>query len=100
MAEGRNVVVDYSFCRRATRERYKWLIEDAGCRWELVYFKVDPDDLRQRLAQRNKRVDANAAFPITDELLDKYLADFEEPKDEGERVVTPSWLRSATTAGP
>jgi predicted kinase len=90
IAEGHNVVVDYSFWRRATRERYKRVIRDAGGRWELVYFKVDGEDLRRRLAQRNQRFDANAAFPITDEILERYLADFEEPTDEGERVITPS----------
>jgi len=31
--------------------------------------------------------DANAAFPITDELLDKYLDSFEEPQGEGEELV-------------
>lgn len=86
---GRNVVVDYSFWRRATRERYKRLIQDAGARWELVYLKADPDELRRRLARRNAQTSANAPFPITHAILEKYLADFEEPHDEGERIVTP-----------
>jgi predicted kinase len=89
IAAGRNVVLDYSFWRRDIRERYKRLIHGAGARWELVYLKVDPDELRQRLAQRNTQVDANAPFPITTPILEKYLAAFEEPRGEGERVVRP-----------
>jgi predicted kinase len=85
---GRNVVLDYSFWRKATRERYKRLIEEAGARWELVYLKVGLEELQRRLAQRNRQVDANAAFPITGSILEKYLAGFEEPRGEGERVVT------------
>jgi predicted kinase len=88
--EGRNVVVDYSFWRKATRERYKPLIEGAGGRWELVYLKADRETVRRRLAQRNKQVDANAPFAITDEVLERYLASFEEPRDEGERVLATS----------
>ena len=86
--EGRDVVVDYSFWRRAARERYKRLIQGAGGRWELVYLKADLDELRQRLAQRNKRVHANAPFPIKTATLENYLAAFEEPNGEGERVIS------------
>lgn len=85
---GREVVVDFSFWHRAMREQYKRLIEDTGGRWRLVYLKVDPTVLTQRLEERIKRFDANAAFPITDDLLTAYLAGFEEPNGEGEVVIT------------
>lgn len=87
--EGRDVVVDYSFWRRATRRDYKRLIEDAGGRWRLVYLKADPAVLRERLDQRRHRFDANAAFPISDGLFASYLSAFEEPRGEGEEVITP-----------
>ena len=88
--EGRNVVVDFSFWQRASRERYKQLIADAGGTWRLVYLKVDPALLRQRLASRTGRFDANAAFPITEDMLTSYLATFEEPDGEGEEVIIVS----------
>lgn len=85
---GREVVVDLSFWQRASRDEYKQLIEAAGGRWRLVYLKVRPDVLRLRLARRAaERFDANAAFPITDDLLADYLAGFEEPRGEGEETI-------------
>ncbi|WRP07463.1 ATP-binding protein [Rossellomorea aquimaris] len=80
------VVIDFSFWDRARRERYKQLIEKSGGKWKLIYIKVCPDDLRERLKIRNKRFDANA-FPITEELLDSYLKGFEIPDGEGEMIV-------------
>jgi predicted kinase len=80
--------VDFSFWQRARRDDYKQLIEDAGGRWKLVYLKVDPAVLRQRLAERSQRFDANAAFPITEDILTSYLSGFEEPNGEGEEVIT------------
>lgn len=88
--QGRDVVVDFSFWRRATRERYKQLVEDAGGQWRLLYLKVDAVLLRQRLDERSRRFDANAAFPIAADLLTSYLAAFEEPRGEGEEVI--DWL--------
>jgi predicted kinase len=84
---GRNVVVDYSFWERSTRDHYKCLIVEAGGRWSLVYLKVSPELLRERLVARRIRFDANAAFPITDTLLMRYLDSFQEPQDEGETVI-------------
>lgn len=86
--QGRHVVVDFSFWQRANRDRYKRLIEATGGTWRLIYLKVDPAVLRQRLDDRAERFDANAAFPITQGTLAAYLAGFEEPRDEGEDVHT------------
>lgn len=80
------VVIDFSFWDRARRNRYKQLIEKSGGKWKLIYIKVSPDELSERLKIRNKRFDANA-FPITEELLASYLIGFEIPKGEGEMVV-------------
>ena len=41
------------------------------------------------LAERAQRFDADAAFPITDEVLTGFLSGFEVPRGEGEEVVTP-----------
>jgi predicted kinase len=87
ISQDRDVVVDFSFWQRATRDRYKQLVEEAGGRWQLVYLKVEVSVLRQRLAERSRRFDANAAFPITDDILATYLIGFEEPDGEGEDVI-------------
>ncbi|MEJ5946362.1 ATP-binding protein [Pseudokineococcus basanitobsidens] len=87
IADGRDVVLDLSFWRRASREQYKRLIESAGGRWRLVYLQAEPYVLRQRLAERAQRFDANAAFPITEEVLAGFLSGFEEPCGEGEEIV-------------
>ncbi|WP_281176355.1 AAA family ATPase [Alicyclobacillus ferrooxydans] len=84
---GKNVVIDFSFWQRARRDEYKHVIRDAGGDWKLIYLKVSPDVLRERLAIRSHRFDANAAFPITEDILNSYLKGFEEPSGEGETVL-------------
>lgn len=81
------VVVDFSFWQRQRRNEYKKLIEIAGGEWELVYLKVSPDELRERLRIRSERFDANAAFTITEQLLTSFLNGFEAPSGEGEIVI-------------
>jgi predicted kinase len=90
IAQRRNVVIDSSFWQRSRRRAYQELIEQAGGRWRLVYLKADPAVLRRRLRTRAERFDANAAFPVTDELLDRYLQSFEPPSGEGEEVIVVS----------
>ncbi|MGW5400468.1 AAA family ATPase [Streptomyces sp. NPDC003952] len=80
------VVVDNSFWSRAARDRYKALIERHGCRWELVHFKASPDTLRSRLAARNSGARSANRVTVSDALLERYAAGFEEPVGEGERV--------------
>jgi hypothetical protein len=46
--------------------------------------------LRGRLRERSARRDANAAFPITDELLAKYIRGFDIPSEE------EAWIVQAT----
>jgi predicted kinase len=88
--DGRDVVLDFSFWQRADRDRYKRLIESVGGRWRLIYLKVNPQELGRRLAERNQRFDANAAFAISAERLAGYLASFEEPVGGGAEVRTAS----------
>ncbi|MNN78491.1 hypothetical protein D3C81_1950500 [compost metagenome] len=85
--EKRNVVVDFSFWQRKRRNEYKKLIEDGGGEWKLVYLKVHPNDLRERLRIRSQRFDANAAFTITEEILSSFLEGFEIPSGEGEIII-------------
>ena len=94
IGEGRDVVVDFSFWRRERRDLYKRRVEQAGARWRLIYLKADPTLLRTRLDERNRRFDANAAFPITETVLSAYLDAFEEPRGEGETVIDQQSERS------
>ncbi|MFC5640114.1 ATP-binding protein [Kitasatospora cinereorecta] len=86
MLAGRDVVIDYSFWSRAARDDYKALVERHGCRWELVHLKADRATLERRLAVRNGQEGANAVT-VDERLLHRYLAHFEEPTGEGERVL-------------
>jgi predicted kinase len=86
IASRKNVVVDNSFWKRNTRDTYKRLVVKSGGRWRLIYLKIDASELRRRLEVRAPRFDANAAFPITDEILDKYIRAFEAPSGEGEEI--------------
>jgi len=89
MARRVPAVVDSAFWNRASRDRYRGLVEHAGCRSQLVYLKVPLEVIRARLAERNQRLEANAPFPITDDILARFAAGFEEPVDEGALVVVP-----------
>ena len=83
---GHDVVLDYGLWRRSDRDAYKRLVEAHGGRWRLLYFKVDPQVLRQRLADRNRRADANALM-VTPSALEDFIARFDEPVGEGEETV-------------
>ncbi|MFC5200261.1 AAA family ATPase [Streptomyces kaempferi] len=89
MLAGRDVVVDYSFWSRAARDNYKALIESHSCRWELVHLKADRTTLERRLEVRNGKEGANSVT-VDETLFNRYLANFEEPSGEGERVFTQS----------
>lgn len=83
----KDVVIDFSFWDRQRRDRYKKLIENTGASVKLIYLKADIEVLRKRLEIRNQRIEANSAFEITDEILSRYYAGFEEPDGEGEIIV-------------
>lgn len=85
---GRDVVVDRAMWQRSERDRYKRLVEDAGGRWRLLHLAVPPAELHRRTRERRARADPDA-FPVTDELLDQFLATFEAPDGEGEEVLRP-----------
>lgn len=89
MLAGCDVVVDYSFWSRAARDDYKALVESHGCRWELLYLKADRTVLERRLVVRNGEDGANSVT-VDAKLFNRYLANFEEPSEEGEQVVMQS----------
>lgn len=84
---GSATVLDLSFWQRTQRERYKALIARYGRPWKLLVLRVERAALRRRLEARRQRFDANAALPISEDLLDSYLAGFEWPHGEGEIIL-------------
>ena len=80
------VVVDYSFWSRERRERYKRLTKEHGCRWELVHLKASRSALLRRLRARNATMGANSVT-VSEDLLSRYTATFEEPVGEGEQIL-------------
>ncbi len=83
---GRCVVLDYGFWTKDGRDRYKQLIVEAGGSWRLLYFDVDPTEIRNRLQQRNEEDQANALF-IDERMLEEFLSRWQPPKGEGEQVI-------------
>jgi hypothetical protein len=63
------------------------IVEPAWLPRRLLYFQADPALLRKRLAERSQRFDANAAFPINQEILERYVSGFQALNGEGEEVV-------------
>ena len=86
MAAGRDAVVDLSFWSRLRREEDKALISAHGAVWQLVYFDVPREELVRRLALRQLDPGPNSAR-VGQAYLDKFLAGFEAPLDEGETVI-------------
>jgi predicted kinase len=87
---GRDVVLDAGLWRRSDRDEMKKLVEAAGGVWRLVYFDVGREELLRRLADRNRRGDANA-LRVTPEALDDFIARFEVPSGEGEELFDDAW---------
>ena len=81
-----SVVLDDGLWQRSNRDRYKALVRAHGGRWELLYFKAEPSEPRRRLARRNRQTGANA-LTVSDNMLEDFIARFEKPRGEGERVL-------------
>lgn len=84
---GSDIVIDFSFWQRERRVMYRNLVLDAGGTPELVYLKASRALLLERLRGRGTRFDADAAFPVPENLLDAYLAGFEVPTSDEQATV-------------
>lgn len=89
LKQKKSFILDYGYWRRAHREKHKKLIENHGVQWKLIYFKVDPALLADRIEKRNKHGDANA-FSISSDMLRDFVQRFEEPCLEDEFVIEQS----------
>jgi len=84
LREKKNLVVDFSFWQKAERNKFKEIVDSYGGRWFLVFMNPPLSVIKRRLKSRNKKNDANAAFPITDKILNQFLQTFQPPDHEGE----------------
>lgn len=85
--EDKNLVIDFSFWSKSNRKYYKNFLEELGADIQLIYLKVDKETLKKRIESRNKNHDANSQF-IDEKTFEMYYNGFEDPKDEGEVVIT------------
>jgi len=86
---GHDVALDLGIWGRADRDDWKALIESAGARWRLLYFRVPRAELLRRLVERNQLEHANA-LRVTEKDLDDFYSRFDEPHGEGEEVIEPN----------
>ena len=84
---GENIILDFSFWNKESRDYYKKIIINAGGTVELIYLKASKETLKKRLRQRNLSLHANSPFVITDEILEHHYNGFQEPHGEGEIVL-------------
>lgn len=72
------VVLDYGCWSRDERSAIRWLAEDAGGSFELVYLPVDEETQRARIARRQASA-AHETFPMSERDLADWRVLFEEP---------------------
>lgn len=92
--DNQDVILDFSFAFRAKRNEWKLLVEQLGGRWILLYLDVGGDELRRRVKIRNQLADkdGDSAFPVTEEILERYIEGFERPSGEGEIKISPDTM--------
>ncbi len=79
LRHGTKAVIDFSFWNAKARADYRELVQRNDHHCQLVYMNVPEKVLRERLIARASRRDANAAFPITEKRLRRYIRGFEPP---------------------
>ena len=88
VAEGRDVVLDFSFWSRRMREDYRALLAPSGIAPETVYLATGRATVLARVrARRGSHADD---YVLTEELAAQHFDHFEPPSpDEGPLVVVP-----------
>lgn len=97
---GNDVVLDHGLWRRGDRDAWRRAAHEAGGLPLVVYLPADRDELLRRLAERNRREDANA-LTVTPEALDDFFARFDAPAEEEDVIVydgNPEALMAAIVA--
>ncbi len=86
VAQGADVVLDFSFWSRRMRDDYRELLEPTGVVPETIYLATDRDTVLRRM--RARRGSHSDDFVLTDDLVAEYFDHFEPPTpDEGPLTV-------------
>ena len=80
--ESASVILDWGFWKSTEREAVKRFAEAQGADWELLYFRCSTERLLDRVKNRKK----NDNHIITHAMMQSFIANFEEPNDEGEII--------------
>jgi predicted kinase len=85
-----DVILDFSFPFKKSREEWKHLVEESGGRSVLAYLDVGIDELRRRVRARNQLTvkDGDSAFFVTNEIFESFIAGFERPIGEDEVILS------------
>ncbi|GAA2221590.1 hypothetical protein GCM10010232_02350 [Streptomyces amakusaensis] len=83
---GVDVVLDHGLWRRTDRDAWRQAAREAGGHPVVVHLPAGRDELLRRLAERNRREDANA-LTVTPEALDDFFARFDVPAEDEEVIV-------------
>lgn len=86
VAEGRDVVLDFSFWSRQMREEWRRLLRPAGVVPETIYLATDRDTVLQRM--RERRGTHSDDYALDEQTVARYFDHFEPPTpDEGPLTV-------------
>ena len=86
VAEGADVVLDFSFWSRRMREDYRRLLAPAGVVPETIYLATDRETVLERV--RARRLSHPDDYRLDEELAARYFDSFETPaSDEGPLTV-------------
>ncbi len=86
VAEGADVVLDFSFWSRRMREDYRRLLAPAGVVPETIYLATDRETVLERV--RARRLSHPDDYRLDEELAARYFDHFEAPApDEGPLTV-------------
>ena len=86
VAEGTDVVLDFSFWSRRMRDEYRRLLEPTGVVPETTYLATDRETVLSRM--RTRRGGHSDDFVLTEDLVAEYFDHFEPPTpDEGPLTV-------------
>ena len=80
LKQNKNVIFDYGFWKEKEREEYRKFALENDFDFELVYFPVPVDVLKNRLVDRNINEIENNHL-ISEEMLDGFVNQFEAPRD-------------------
>lgn len=84
---GNSVVLDFGLWQQKDRIKFRKLVENAGAKSKLIYFKAEPELLIKRLESRNQQ-QASDLPKVSTEMFNGVVERFEEPKeDETPKII-------------